>query len=90
VITNSKPPGIVQYPEEQCDLGPELNGKPGSGCSSTCQTCGYCGDSIVETSLGETCDLGPLNGQPNSGCSATCQCLPVCGNGKVEEGEEVS
>ena len=81
----------MQHPQEQCDLGPELNGAPGSGCSATCQNCGYCGDSIVETSLGETCDLGKaLNGAPNSGCSIDCKCLPVCGNGKVEAGEEVS
>lgn len=24
---------IVQSPQEECDLGPELNGKPGSGCT---------------------------------------------------------
>ncbi|PMD57550.1 uncharacterized protein K444DRAFT_29930 [Hyaloscypha bicolor E] len=80
---------IVQYPEEECDLGPELNGKPGSGCDAHCHKCGYCGDYITETQLGETCDLGPLlNGKPGSGCSADCKCLPVCGNGKVEKGEE--
>src|SRR5579862_597972 len=26
--------GIVQYPYEECDLGPELNGAPKSGCTS--------------------------------------------------------
>ena len=81
----------MQYPEEECDLGPELNGKPGSGCDEHCHKRGYCGDYITETQLGETCDLGPqLNGKPGSGCSAECKCLPVCGNGKVEKGEEVS
>lgn len=45
--------GIVQYPEEQCDLGPKLNGAWGSGCDENCQTCSYCGDGVVDSELGE-------------------------------------
>ena len=75
---------IVQAPYEQCDLGPELNGVAGSGCTSDCQLCSICGNGIVEP--GEDCDLGfDLNGYPNSGCSADCKRVPVCGNGIIEE-----
>jgi fibro-slime domain-containing protein len=86
------------------------------GCSPTCQvvpgwTCAadgltctkevYCGDSKVQTTLGEQCDDGVNDGQ--HGCSSTCtvvtgwKCPPqggaceldsYCGNGVVDSGEE--
>lgn len=41
---------IVQAPEE-CDLGPELNGKEGSGCTADCRKCAtpICGDGKVDS-----------------------------------------
>jgi len=97
-------------PGETCDPP-----NPGNGCSATCQTetgwrcvpgsctrLPYCGDGIVQASLGEKCDEGQNQGSP--GCSADCKtqdssctctpgnaCVcqtPVCGNGVVEAGEQ--
>jgi len=88
---------------------------PGNGCSATCQTeagwrcvpgactkLPYCGDGVVQASLGEKCDEGEYLGKP--GCSAdcktqdsSCSCTPgkacvcqtaVCGNGILETGEQ--
>ena len=88
---------------------------PGNGCSATCQTetgwrcvpgsctkLPYCGDGIVQASLGEKCDEGQYQGSP--GCSADCKtqdssctCVPgqacvcqtpVCGDGIIETGEQ--
>lgn len=38
----------MQWPEEECDLGPKLNGAPGSGCSWDCKKTCYCGDGKVD------------------------------------------
>lgn len=46
---------IVQYPQEECDLGPELNGKPGSGCTKDCKKCGFCGDRTVDSGEEVSC-----------------------------------
>ena len=88
---------------------------PGDGCSATCQTetgwrckpgsCAklpYCGDGIVQASIGEKCDEGKFQGSP--GCSADCKtqdssctctpgqaCVcqkPVCGDGIIQIGEQ--
>ena len=88
---------------------------PGNGCSATCQTetgwrcvpgsctrLPYCGDGIVQASIGEVCDEGQYQGQPgcskdcktqDSSCSCTpgnaCVCkTPVCGDGIIEVGEQ--
>jgi cysteine-rich repeat protein len=45
--------GIVQRPQEQCDLGPKLNGAPNSGCSKDCQYLPVCGNGKVEPEAGE-------------------------------------
>src|SRR5204863_9893673 len=45
-----------------------------------------CGDSILQTSIGEECD--DSNNLPGDGCSATCQLEVGCGNGIVDPGEE--
>ncbi len=77
--------------------------EPGWTCPTPGQSCvplQYCGDGIVEPSLGETCDDG--NAVPGDGCSGICALEPgyacttpgqpcanlwVCGNGKVDPGE---
>lgn len=42
---------------------------------------GYCGDGILQTNLGEECDLGPLNGVRSEGdcflCNTDCR-IPPC------------
>ena len=44
----------VQAPYEECDLGPELNGVDGSGCSIDCKIVPCCGNGIPEP--GEDCE----------------------------------
>jgi len=44
----------IQAPYEQCDLGPELNGAAGSGCSADCKIVPCCGNGILEA--GEDCE----------------------------------
>ncbi len=49
--------------------------------------CGYCGDGIVQTSLGEVCDDGGI--ENCDGCEGLCQRLDaVCGDGVLECTEE--
>ncbi len=49
--------------------------------------CGYCGDNIVQASLGETCDDGGT--ASCDGCAGYCQRFDnVCGDGFLECGEE--
>lgn len=69
---------------EDCDAGP--NGS--ATCTTTCKT-SVCGDSIINTLAGETCDDGIDNGKPNK-CNATCNgtTAAVCGNNVVEAGED--
>ncbi|KAK4647078.1 uncharacterized protein QC761_122320 [Podospora bellae-mahoneyi] len=78
--------GMVQLPYEQCDLGPELNGAPNSGCSKDCKKVPCCGDGIV--AFPEECDLGHRNGELNSGCSKDCKKVSCCGDGHVDWPEE--
>jgi hypothetical protein len=33
----------------------------------------YCGYGIVDTNLGEQCDLGANNGQPGQPCNSSCE-----------------
>ncbi len=60
---------------------------PGQLCipcgTNACDTgpVGYCGDGILQTNLGEECDLGPLNGVRSEGdcflCNTDCR-IPPC------------
>ncbi len=73
----------------------------GDACTSTADA--ICGDGVVDTAKGETCDDG--NGKPGDGCSGICTIEPgytcpsvgapclytvaqTCGNGHIE-GQEV-
>jgi cysteine-rich repeat protein len=64
---------------EACDDG---NTTDGDACEGDC-TLPRCGNSIIDTSLGELCDP-PATGT----CSADCRSLLACGNGEVDPGEE--
>ena len=71
--------GTTQSPPEQCDNGKNNGnytiGQPG-GCTLGCMTPHYCGDGIVDTNLGEQCDLGTaLNGAPGQKCDSNCQII---------------
>ena len=60
--------GIKDEPED-CDKGKE-NG--GAECTLGCTEPHYCGDSIVDTNMGEQCDLGSNNGEPDQPCDGEC------------------
>src|SRR5690625_6569668 len=73
--------GIVEAGEECDDVGASAS------CNADC-TAARCGDGIVNTWAGETCDAGEQNGTPNH-CNNQCKgtTTPVCGNGVIGEGE---
>jgi fibro-slime domain-containing protein len=70
---------------EDCDLG-KLNGSGGSdGCTFGCTRPHYCGDSNLDTNLGEQCDLGTLNGvsldatgSPSNAADSMIRCDTNC------------
>lgn len=58
-----------------------------STLDATLPECGYCGDGIVQASLGEACDDGGI--ESCDGCSGTCERVDaICGDGITECGEE--
>jgi hypothetical protein len=64
--------GIVQGPEE-CDHGAgNGQGSGVSGCTLSCRRYHYCGDGVVDPTVGDECDFGALNGQPQVPCNAAC------------------
>ena len=65
---------------EVCDDG---NWEGGDGCSSDCLSDESCGNGIVDTSVGETCD--PADPVTGGNCTLHCQ-VPGCGNGVLEPG----
>jgi len=76
---------------EQCDDG---NRDDADGCNNDCELPTVvppsCGDSIVQTALGETCEpgmvLAPVNGgSPDRACRADCS---YCGDGILDPGEQ--
>jgi len=72
--------GVVQSPQEECDLGTKANtsGYGLDGCTPGCKKPHYCGDGIVDVNEGEQCDLGANNGPAPSCCTATCQANIDC------------
>jgi len=57
--------GTVQNTDggnEQCDLGKENGGTGKDDCTIGCLSPHFCGDHIIDTNLGEECDLGDQNG----------------------------
>jgi cysteine-rich repeat protein len=51
---------------------------PGGPCLSLTVPPG-CGDGVIDSTVGESCDDGTLNGQPNH-CAITCGRVGTCGN----------
>ena len=58
-----------------------------NGCNPDCTSPARCGDGVVDTANGETCDDG-VNDNSYGGCTATCQKAPFCGDGIPNGGEE--
>ena len=70
-------------PAEQCDLG-KHNGDTSLGtesCTLGCLKPHFCGDGIVDPSLGETCDLGAANGLPGQICDVNYHSAVVSSTG---------
>jgi cysteine-rich repeat protein len=67
---------------EQCDDGAANSDVTADACRTDCMN-PSCGDQVVDTMAGETCD------PPGPSCSATCTATTgaVCGNSMVEAGE---
>ncbi|MFC1482417.1 DUF4215 domain-containing protein, partial [Myxococcota bacterium] len=67
---------------EVCDDG---NTTFGDGCSGDCLSNETCGNSYVDTAIGEQCDEGPNNSDaPNASCRTDC--LPQrCGDGILDD-----
>ena len=73
--------GFLNHPDEECDDGKNIDG---DGCSAYCIV-EFCGDSIIQTGLGETCDPpGFPSGQPTE-CRVNCT---YCGDGLLDLGEQ--
>lgn len=69
---------------EQCDDGQNLGLSPGD-CQPGCEHQRYCGDAIVDPTLGELCDLGKENNVGAYGtCTSFCTLAARCGDGLVQ------
>jgi hypothetical protein len=75
--------GFVEANNESCDDGAES-----MTCNLDCSLA-QCGDSKLNATAGEVCDLGPQNGLYNSACSADCGGEgPRCGDGALDLPDE--
>jgi cysteine-rich repeat protein len=77
----------IPDPGEECD---DDNTVDGDGCNATCQY-EYCGDGIIQASLGEVCDDGESNNSTTCGCQADCAYAPAatsCADGLYCNGDE--
>ncbi len=61
--------GIVDH-NEACDDG---NVQPGDQCSQDCRSRETCDNGIVDTTVGEQCDVGGVIGLAGDGCSSSCK-----------------
>jgi len=76
--------GFVQQNVESCDDGAES-----PACNADC-TLAMCGDTKLNASAGEVCDLGLKNGMYASGCAADCKSPGFsCGDGVVTAPDEI-
>ena len=76
--------GFVRANVESCD-----DGKESPTCNADCSQAS-CGDTKLNKSAGEVCDLGAKNGIYDSGCAKDCKSVGlVCGDGVVSPPEEL-
>jgi cysteine-rich repeat protein len=69
---------------EVCDDGPDNQDDMPDACRTDC-TLPFCGDLVVDTTYGETCDDGNTNN--HDGCLTGCR-VPSCGDGFLQPGEQ--
>lgn len=78
----------VASSREACDLGANNGMGDGSaygGCTTGCTFEPYCGDHVVDTTYGETCDDGINLGGAASACAPGCKGMgAACGDGVVQ------
>jgi len=78
------PPGCGNEEIEGTEVCDDGNVVDGDGCSANCMSVERCGNSYLDTPIGEVCDDGnSLNGD---GCSADCTSDESCGNSIVDIG----
>jgi len=84
--------GIVTA-QEACDLGTDpvtqasLNTGEYGGCNPDCTLAPVCGDGVVDTEFGESCDDGvntTVYDAEQRGCAPGCQPPHYCGDGAVD------
>jgi choice-of-anchor A domain-containing protein len=69
---------------EECDKGDDLNGSPALDGQQAVNTCSWschlhwCGDGVVDTQLGEECDLGVNNGRSGDASGSIGSCTSFC------------
>ena len=69
----------IVHADEACDDGNDVGG---DGCSADCFSDESCGNSTVDSIVGEMCDDGNTTG--GDGCSADCLSTEICGNGHTD------
>jgi fibro-slime domain-containing protein len=80
--------GHVDSPNEQCDNGRNDDAYgAGTGCGAGCKLPARCGDGVVQTEYGETCDDG-VNDGSYTGCTPLCQRAGTCGDGVTQSPQE--
>ncbi len=69
----------IVHADEACDDGNDVGG---DGCAADCFSDESCGNSVVDSFVGEMCDDG--NTVDGDGCSASCLSTEICGNGYTD------
>ncbi|HVG57833.1 MAG TPA: immunoglobulin-like domain-containing protein [Hyalangium sp.] len=71
-------------PDQQCDMGENLNGQPARPGQDPIDTCSYscrfnwCGDGQVDAAFGEECDEGANNGRTSDASGNIGNCTSFC------------
>ena len=85
---------ILQSSHEACDNGSKNADGAYDGCTSKCALGPRCGDKVVQTSDGETCDNGYnatsyVETLEADSCAPGCKTPAYCGNGTVDAPYEI-
>lgn len=89
ICTDDCGDGVVSS-REACDLGGSNgmgDGSPYGGCTTSCTFEPYCGDAVVDSMYGETCDDGINLGGNATSCAPGCMTTgATCGDGVTQLG----